>query len=146
MEQVNWLAVAVATLMPMIIGFIYYHPKVLGGVWMRANGFTLESIGTGPKPILYVVCLLLSFMLTFWCQAQFLDPHQTSIDLEGNPKDWKTFQHGMAHGIIYGLLFILPVLGTLSVFEKKPLSWVLVNTGYWMITLVAICSILAGWR
>lgn len=27
-HKMNMLAVAVATLMPMIVGFIYYHPKV----------------------------------------------------------------------------------------------------------------------
>lgn len=61
----NMLAVAVATLMPMIVGFIYYHPKVAGGMWMKANGFTLDSIGNGPKPILYVGALVLAFFPGF---------------------------------------------------------------------------------
>ena len=144
--QLNWYAMLVATLMPMLIGFIYYHPKVLGGVWMRANGFTLESVGDGPKPIMFLVCLVLSFLLTFWCRMQFADPHQTSIDFDGNPKDWVTFQHGIVHGVFYGLLFVIPVLGTQSIFEKRPLSWVLVNAGYWILTLSAICAIVCGWR
>ena len=144
--EFNWMAMAVATLMPMIIGFIYYHPKVLGGIWMRANGFTLESVGEGPKPILWVACLVLSFMLTFWCRVQFMDPHQTSIDFDGNPKDWITFQHGVVHGFAYTLFVVLPILGTLAVFEKKSLSWVLVNVGYWLLTLMAICAIVCGWR
>jgi Protein of unknown function (DUF1761) len=144
--EFNWYAMALATLMPMIIGFIYYHPKVLGGVWMRANGFTLESVGQGPKPILMVACLVLSFMLTFWCRVQFADPHQTSIDFDGNPRDWVTFQHGVAHGFAYTLFVVFPILGTMAVFEKKSLSWVLVNVGYWLLTLMAICAIVCGWR
>ncbi len=146
MEGINWLAIGVATLIPMVVGFVYYHPKVLGGIWMRANGFTLESVGNGPKPIMYLVCLGMSFLLAFWCCVQFLDPHQTNIDFDGNPKDWKTFRHGVVHGISYGLFFVFPVLGTLSIFEKKPFSWVLVNTGYWLITLCVMCGIVSAWR
>lgn len=142
----NWLAIIVAALMPMVIGFIYYHPKVLGGVWMRANGFTQESIGTGPKPILYLVATVLSLMLAFWCRAQFMDVHQTSLNFDGTPKDWVTFQHGAAHGLIYGLLVILPIFGTNAIFEKRSLSYVLVNVGYWTLTLIAVCAIVCGWR
>lgn len=144
--QFNWLAMLTATLMPMIIGFIYFHPSLLGGIWMRANGFTPEIIGKGPKPILYGLCLVLSFMLTFWCRIQFADVHQTSLNFDGTPKNWVTFQHGLAHGLIYGLQIVLPVLGTLAVFEKRTLGWVLVNTGYWTLTLMAICAIVCGWR
>jgi hypothetical protein len=144
--QINWLAVIVASLMPMVIGFIYYHPKALGGIWMRANGFTLESVGTGPKPILFGAAWVLSFMLSFWCTIQFLDPHQTNIGFDGQPYNWVTARHGVAHGIFYSILFVLPVLGTMAIFEKRSLSWVLVNVGYWMAALAAICAIVCGWR
>lgn len=144
--QFNWLAIIVAGLMPMVIGFIYYHPKVLGGVWMRANGFTEESMGQGPKPILYLVATVLSLMLAVWCRLQFFDVHQTSMDFEGNPHDYVTFGHGLAHGLIYGLMVILPVFGTNAIFERRSLSYVLVNVGYWTITLMAVCAIVCGWR
>ena len=49
--ELNWIAVALTALVPMVVGFVYYHPQVLGGPWMRANGLTPESIGNGPKPI-----------------------------------------------------------------------------------------------
>ncbi len=145
-QQINWWAQIVATLMPMAIGFIYYHPKVLGGVWMRANGLTTESIGTGPKPIMYLAATVLAFMLSFWCRLQFMDVHQTSLNPDGTPKDWVTFGHGIAHGIFYGLLVVLPIFGTNAIFEKRSLSYVLVNVGYWTITLAAICAIVCGWR
>ncbi len=144
--HINWIALIIATLMPMVIGFIYYHPKVLGGVWMRANGFTPESVGTGPKPVMFVAATVLSLMLAFWCRLQFMDVHQTSIDFEGNPHNYATFGHGIVHGIFYGLLVVLPVIGTNAIFEKRSLSYVLVNVGYWTITLVAVCAILSGWR
>lgn len=144
--HINPWPIVVATLMPMLIGFIYYHPKVLGGVWMRANGFTPESIGTGPKPIMFLAATVLSLMLAFWCRIQFMDVHQTSLNFDGTPKDWVTYGHGVAHGLIYGLFVILPVFGTNAIFEKRSLSYVLVNVGYWTLTLVAVCAIVCGWR
>jgi hypothetical protein len=144
--HINWLAIALATIAPMVIGFIYYHPKVLGGVWMKANGFTLESVGNGPKPIMFLVCLLLSFMLAFWCWTQFADPHQTNIDAEGNPHDYTTFGHGVVHAVGYALLVVIPILGTMSVFEKRPFSWVWVNALYWFLTLATMCGIISAMR
>lgn len=61
--QLNMMAIGVASLIPMIMGFIYYHPKVMGNAWMNANGFSQESLGNGPKPIWYLVALVLSFLL-----------------------------------------------------------------------------------
>ncbi|MFT4968832.1 MAG: hypothetical protein ACI9O4_000565 [Chitinophagales bacterium] len=38
----NFIAVFVAALIPMLLGFIWDHPKVLGTAWMTACGFTEE--------------------------------------------------------------------------------------------------------
>ena len=72
--EIDWLAIVVAALIPMIVGFTYYHPKVLGGAWMRANGFTLESLGAGPKPILYGLALVFSFLLSLWVAINVTGP------------------------------------------------------------------------
>lgn len=143
--HINWLAQIAASLMPMIIGFIYYHPNVLGGTWMKANGFTMEGM-TPPKPMLYGVAWGLSFILAFWCRLQFEDPHQTTMKLDGTDHNYVTFGHGLAHGVIYSLMVVLPILGTMAIFEKRSLNWVFVNVGYWMLTLSAMCAIVCGWR
>lgn len=39
MPQPNLLAIVIAALIPMFMGFIYYHPKVFGKVWMESLGF-----------------------------------------------------------------------------------------------------------
>ena len=74
--HLNWLAIVIAAFMPMVVGFIYYHPKVAGGAWMRVNGFTLESVGNGPKPVLYAVALGLSFLLSLWVALNVTGPGQ----------------------------------------------------------------------
>ena len=66
--KMNALSLLISTLIPMIMGFVYYHPSLMGNAWMKANGFTKESLGKGPKPALYILCLFTSFLLTtfFW--------------------------------------------------------------------------------
>ncbi len=143
MEDINFAAVAVAALVPMIIGFAYFHPAVLGGAWMKANGFTPESVGKGPNPILYVVALGLSFLLSMWMCGNVTGPGQSTTP-DGH--SYVTFGHGVVHGVINSIMVLLPVLGTLSIFEKRGWNWVFVNLGYWIVTLAVMGGILSAWR
>lgn len=43
----NFIAIFAASLIPMVMGFIWYHPKVLGTVWMKASGLTEEKTKEG---------------------------------------------------------------------------------------------------
>jgi len=142
-NQLNFLALALATLMPMVVGFIYYHPKIAGTIWMQANGFTAESLGKGPKPVLFVAALLLSFLLARFVAYNVTGPGQ---DLDPSGHSYVTFQHGLFHGVELGLLVVAPVLGTMGIFEKKSLKWFIVNAGYWLITLCLMAGILSAWR
>jgi hypothetical protein len=36
--QMNFIAILVAAIIPMIVGFIYYHKKVVGNAWMSVTG------------------------------------------------------------------------------------------------------------
>ena len=139
----NFLAVGVTALVPMIVGFVYYHPQVLGGPWMRANGFTLESLGNGPKPILYLVALGLSFLLSFFMCINVTGPGQ---DVGPEGQNYATFGHGVVHGVLISLTVLLPVLGTMSIFERRGWGWVFSNLGYWMVTLAVMGGILSAWR
>ena len=40
----NLIFVVVAALVPLVMGFIYYHPKVFGNAWMKACGLTKEKL------------------------------------------------------------------------------------------------------
>ena len=141
-NHMNWISVAIAAFIPMIVGFIYYNPKVLGGVWMDANGFKLENMKP-PKPILYVGALVLSFMLSMWLSFNVTGPGQ---DVAPDGHSFITFQHGIAHGVFITLMVLFPVLGTLAIFEQKSFKWLAVNLGYWVVTLSIMGGILSNWR
>lgn len=66
--SINVWAVLLATAAAMIVGFVYYHPKVAGTHWMRAIGHTDETVGRGPKPWVYPV-LIVCAVITAWVLA-----------------------------------------------------------------------------
>jgi hypothetical protein len=43
-SQINWLAVLLAFVSTMLIGFVWYMPAVLGKGWMAAIGKTQEDL------------------------------------------------------------------------------------------------------
>ncbi|MCS3494533.1 hypothetical protein M2368_003565 [Arthrobacter sp. JUb119] len=67
LPDINYLAVIAATVSSMLVGFVFYHPKVLGTAWMRAVGHDESSLNGG-SPLLYAVPAIGSF-LTAWVLA-----------------------------------------------------------------------------
>ena len=47
MENIKWLSVIVGAFVPMVMGFIWYNPKVFGNAWMKSLGITYHGIGRG---------------------------------------------------------------------------------------------------
>lgn len=66
--SINIWAVLLATVAAMVVGFIYYHPKVLGRSWMKAIGHTPETVAQGPKPWVYPLLIVCAFV-TAWVLA-----------------------------------------------------------------------------
>ena len=63
--EINFLFVIVAALMPTVVGFIWYNPKVFGTAWMKVNGFTEESLKGGNMAVIMGLSLVFSLMLAF---------------------------------------------------------------------------------
>lgn len=145
----NVLALSISTLIPLIMGFLYYHPKVFGNAWMNANGFTQESLGKGPKPALYLLCLFTSFLLTFFFWAWVtgaggVDQMQVTDPVDGH--SFVTFKHGIFHGFVFTLTVLFPIFSSMAIFEKRSFKWAAVNIGYWSISAMLMCGILSAWR
>ena len=58
---------------------------------------------------------------------------------------FRTFRHGALHGFMTGLLFVCPIIGVNSLFEHRSWKYILVDAGYWILTLTIMGAILCGW-
>ncbi len=61
----NYYMFFLVALIPLAIGFVYYSPKVLGGPWMRVNGFTDADMEGGNMALTFGLSYLLSLFAAF---------------------------------------------------------------------------------
>ena len=81
----NFLAIIVAAIVPIVLGFIWYNPKVFGLVWMREAEMTEEKVKKGNMPVIFIVSLILSFLLAFFIQARTMHQMGAYSLMGGDP-------------------------------------------------------------
>ncbi len=159
--QPNLLVSALTALFPLVFGFIWYHPKILAGVWRKAAGVPEDS----RKGTNLVLLVALTYIFSFFIAVtlHFITIHQYGLQSlilpeKGQPIDentvamgqqvltafqhsFRTFHHGVLHGAITGILFITPILGVNTLFERKGWKYLLINAGFWIICLAVMGGI-----
>src|SRR6478735_6587269 len=75
--HMNFLAILVAALVPMALGFIWYNPKFLGKAWMEASGMTEEKAKNANMGLVFGLSFVFSFILAFG--LQFMCIHQFHV-------------------------------------------------------------------
>ena len=163
--KINWLILLLASVIPMIIGFIWYHPKVLGNAWMKAAGLDTEKLKGANMGMIFGLSFLFSFFIAM--SLQFVVIHQDSIyaifandpgmsdpnsaislyvkdfmDKYGN--NFRTFKHGSFHGILTGIFLIFPLLAINAMFERKGFKYIFINAGYWIISFAIMGGIICA--
>lgn len=150
----NFYMFFIAAFIPLIIGSIYYSPKVFGTAWMRVNGFTEKDMESGNMVTILGLAYLLSIVAAFFVSGSTI--HQSNIlqmmmpevmesgstaqkqfnDLMAQYGDHhRSFGHGFLHGGIIALFAALPLIGINALFERRGWKYVWIHTGYWFITL-----------
>lgn len=157
--------ILVAAIVPMIVGAIYYHPKVLGGIWMKASGMTAEKIKTGNMALIFGLAYVLSVLLAMLLASNVI--HQLAANsligtmdltttegmaakeafdslmaIVGN--NHRSFGHGLIHGIIGAIFLALPITGIIALFERRSFKYVAVHTGYWVLSMGLMGGVIAA--
>lgn len=165
--HMNLLAVLVAALVPMALGFVWYNPKFLGKAWMEASGMTEEKAKNANMALVFGLSFVFALMFSFG--LQFMAIHQYHItaaffdymDKIGDPNTpeggiykqvmdlvgtgHRTFAHGALHGTIGGIMLALPIMATNALFEGKGFKYIAINAGYWIIAMMLMGGILSAW-
>ena len=158
--EINFLALLVAALSTLVVGFIWYHPKVFGTIWMREAGITMDESSKPNMALIMGMSFVFAFFIAF--VLQFLTIHQFGAMgmiggdvVSAKPSyaafmadygmDFRTFKHGMLHGFMTGLFFALPVIGTSALHEKKSWRYTLIVGGFWVVCSMIMGGIVCGW-
>lgn len=121
----SYLAIFLAGIMPMVIGYIWYHPKVFGGAWMKSLGLTEETVKEGNMALIFGLSTVISIFLA-WRMNEYASHTQ-----EG----WSQFLHGFFHGAFSMGLPAALVLISNGLFQRNTMANLLINAAYWIVTL-----------
>ena len=142
--HVNWAAYAVAVVAQILIGILYFHPAVMGKTWANAIGADVKSMKPSNPGMTYGLTIVLTLLITMFMVINVTGPGQETDPNDGH--SYVTFGHGVVHGLILTIMVIIPVFGTVALYDRKSFTWFAVQTGYWFLRLVVGLGILSAWR
>lgn len=134
--EINYLAVVLATLSSMIVGSIWYTPKVFGNYWMKKAGITPSGNPSDAiRPI--VITVIVSF-ITAWVLA---GAAYISFDFYGG----SFFVNAVITAILLWAGFTAARFITHDAFDNRPAGLTILNIAHEFITLVIMAIIIGVW-
>ena len=132
MHDLNYFAVLVAGVIPMVGGAIWYGP-LFGKRWLGLMGVTEEEIAKDFNPLkIYGVSFLLALVTAFGLALLL---HGSSGVLSG-----------VHVALIAVIAFVLPVGYQSVAFEKRKAGLFVLNLGYNLVAITGQAILLALWR
>jgi len=135
---INYLAVFVAGLIPMIVGSIWYGP-LFGKKWMELEGKTEEELRAKFNPlksygVTFVFALLMAYVL-----LHVLNAFSDAYGMSG-------LTAGIQGGFWVWLGFVLTIGWQPVAFSGQSLALWLINSLYNLVTLVCMGALLSSWQ
>lgn len=131
--DVNYLAVLLAAVVSMVLGFLWYSPILLGKPWMKERGFTPEGLKNAQKGMakLYGISFVVS-LVTAYVLAHVMA-------LSGAFYHYPKIQTGLTTGFWVWLGFMMPIQVTATIFSDKK-NWKLfaIDTGYQLVSILGM--------
>jgi hypothetical protein len=159
----NIYSILVATLVTLVVGFIWYNPKVFGTIWMKETGMTEEKAKQGNMFKIFGLTIFYSFMFALMLPTIVI--HQTGVlssiggpDFIATAKPsyaafmadygdtFRTFKHGVLHGVLASIFFVLPIVAINSLYEQKSWKYILITFGYWLVSMAIMGGIICAWK
>jgi hypothetical protein len=138
-HHINLLAVLVAAISTMVVGFLWYSPLLFAKAWMREMGYDPNDkarmeemkksagLAYGGSFVASLISAFILAMLLHWLPAD-------------------SWQFGASVGFHVWLGFVATVQLTGVLFMKQSMKLFAINTGYQLVCYLAMGVILAVWR
>lgn len=126
----NYVAIIAGAISVMVMGFIWFHPKVMGTSWMKGAGLTEEDMNE-MNPVTMIGALLMAGVLAY-ALSRYAGHTEEGMN---------QFVHGMYHGFMPAILYVAPVIVSKGLFEKKDMGWILSGAAYWVLTISLVGGI-----
>lgn len=132
--NVNFLAIIVAAVIDMVLGFLWYGP-FFSKPWMALQGWTQERMQAGaPNPAIYLVpfvgSLLRNYVLALMISATQMG----------------TLPGGAGLGLLLGVGFVATAFASNYLFGARPFKLYLIDAGYFLVAPIITGALLGAWR
>ncbi len=153
--EINWISLLLAAASTLVVGFIWYNPKVFGTIWMKESGMTEEKMKGANMALIFGMSFFYAFLISFVLQMAVIHQYGALGMIGGDTTKalpsynafmadygnaYRYFRHGALHGFMTGLLLALPLIGTNALYERRSFKYVLVTGGFWIVC----CTIMGG--
>lgn len=134
--EVNWLAILASGVVYMVVGFLWYGP-LFGNMWMKLVGLTKKDIqkdmSQGNMAKTYGTAFLTALVSAYVTNVLVVLLNVTDVG------------SAVALGVMLWLGYVAASYATLVLYENKKFKLYLLNTGYYLVTIVAAAVILTLW-
>lgn len=131
--DVNWLAVVAAAVINMVVGAVWYMPDVFGKEWSKLVGRKMEAMKEGAASAYALTTL--GALVQAWVMAYFVAWAVATTAMEG-----------ALVGLMLWVGFVAVTQGVNTVFAGGRKKLWAINTGYFLVVLVANGVLLAVWH
>ncbi len=155
--NINFLALLLAALSTLVVGFIWYNPKVFGNIWMKEAGLTEEDMKGANMVKIFGLSIVYAFLISFILQMLTIHQFGALGMVGGDPTiakpsyaafmadygtAFRTFKHGALHGFMTALFLVFPLIGTGALYERKSFKYVMVTSGFWLVCFTIMGGII----
>lgn len=129
--DLNWIAIFVAALVPVVLGGVWYSPLLFARPWMRAAGRTPEdltgaSLGYALSAVAAVVTSYALARIVRWAEVDDL---------------W----NGALIGALVWIGFVATVLAVNTYFGGRSRALWAIDAGYQLLAFLVMGAILGAW-
>lgn len=147
----NFVILFATAIIPLAISSVWYSSLLFGGdKWEKIAYIPEEKKLFSP---IWKVMILFIFNFLIACGLYGICIHQSSVySLAGGHTDlletsvgatfiamygkaYLSFKHGAFHAVLATLMFVLPILMYITVFDKKGYRYFIVHFAFWLLSL-----------
>ena len=164
-QQGNFQYLLLSALIPVVLGFIWYHPNVFGNRVANNAAQPVSQIGLmgNFKRIIwiYLFSMLLSYVilllsvhqfgphLLFFGESQMSDPNYGAHAFLANFMEQygdrhRSFGHGVIHGAELGLFMGIALIGSTALMEGRTIKSMWLHIFFWLICMALMGGVLAA--
>ncbi len=132
MYEVTLFPIIGAGIFSMILAFVWYHPKVFGGVWLRLTKAPSASVESGKRKIPMkalvgvIGSMIAAYMLNYLGVRLGIQDIPSAIEL----------------GFWCAIGFVVPTMLSMVLWEQKAFLLYVINAGYWVLSFMGMAAIL----